>query len=312
MQIIHNTQDLKISSACVTIGNFDGVHIGHQALMTRTLDLAKTYNLQSLGITFWPHPRSVVTPEKKHCPLTTRDKRFELLERLGLEVVLELNFTHKLTLLSPEEFVKNYLVPLNTKMLVTGYDFCLGRNRSGHTAELRKLGTRYGFEVEQLSPLYLEDKIVSSTRLRTLIKEGELDQAQKLLGRYYTLTGEVTTGCGRGRILGFPTANLSNIATLLPASGVYAIYARVGDDIFQAVANIGHNPTFGDNPLSIEAFLLDTSLDLYGKKLEIIFIKRLRSEQAFPNQEQLITQIKKDVDQAKFIFSSIKLELKSF
>lgn len=306
MELIHSPHELNITcSSCVTIGNFDGVHKGHQTLLLRTIERAKAANLKSLCITFWPHPRSVVAPHKKHSPLSTRIKRLELLEKIGLDAVCELNFTSELANFTPAKFVEQYLVPLSTKILITGYDFCLGRNRSGHTEQLKALGQEFGFEVEQLQPLYLNGEIISSTRLRNLIGLGEMERAKELLGRFYAVQGEVIHGLGRGRDLGFPTANLSTPKTLLPAVGVYAAYALWQSQVMQAVVNIGCNPTFGANTLSVEAFLLDCNANLYGQTLELQFVKRLRNEVTFKNSCELSAQIHHDVEHAKYILQAL-------
>ncbi|MBQ9537084.1 MAG: bifunctional riboflavin kinase/FAD synthetase [Desulfovibrionaceae bacterium] len=306
MQILHAVLDLpkEATATCVTIGNFDGVHKGHQALISQTINQAQAQNLFSLCITFWPHPRSIVTPHKPHAPLSTRHKRFALLKDLGLCAVLELAFTKELASLSPDKFVCDYLVPLNTRLLLTGYDFCLGRNRSGHTEELRALGQQYGFLVEQLEPYYQDGSIVSSTRLRKLISAGYMREANALLGRPYTISGEIIHGDGRGQSLGFPTANLGAVKTLLPAPGVYLAYAMWEGHTQKALVNIGTNPTFGPHPLSIEAFILQQDLDIYGVNMELAILQRLRDECHFPNKEALIKQIHDDVAQAKRLFQN--------
>lgn len=304
MQIAHTPKDLNIpGSSVVTIGNFDGVHKGHQSLIVRTLAIAKQEQMTSVVLTFWPHPRRIVHPEKTHFPLTTRQKRRELLGLLGVDCVLELDFTREVAGQSPEEFVRSYLLDLKMSYLVTGYDFCLGRGRSGHTEELRKIGQNYGFRVEQMPPLTQMGDIVSSTRLRALIAAGDLASAQQLLGRLYEIEGEVIHGFGRGSDLGFPTANLASSDILLPAEGVYAAYARGEGFQAHALVNIGHNPTFGDQPLSVEAFLLDTGCNLYGKTMSLAFLTRLRGEIRFASPRELAAQIEQDVRTARSLFA---------
>ena len=304
MEIIHSPAEIPAYPASVSIGNFDGVHLGHQSLITKTQEIALDQSLRSIIITFWPHPRQVVAPNKPHCPLATRERRIELLAAYGLDLLLELPFTKELANLTPEEFVVNYLLPLKTKFLITGYDFSLGRGRSAHTKELMALGQKWGFLVQQMPPLTVNDVIVSSTHLRSLISQGAVDEAQTLLGRPYQLMGIVMPGAARGRTLGFPTANLLPPNTLLPAKGVYAAYAFIGQEKSRALVNIGHNPTFGQNPLSIESFLLDLTGDFYDCKLTLSFIKRLRDEQKFNSKDDLINQIKFDLEIAKQIFET--------
>lgn len=301
MRICHTISELSLQAKALTIGNFDGVHKGHQTLLSRTIELAKAFQHESLVITFWPHPRCVVSPSKTHCPIATREKRLEYLAAFGIDCVLELEFTRALASLSAECFVKDYLVPLNVKEMVTGYDFSLGRGREGHTEELRLVGQKWGFSVEQMPPLYLEGNIVSSTRLRALLLQGDFVHANALLGRYYELQGEVIHGCKRGRTLGFPTANLKKPITVLPSEGVYACYASLYGEKKQALLNIGHNPTFGDNPLSIECFLLDEERDLYGQTLDLALVERVRGEKKFPDARALIEQIHADIAKARDI-----------
>ncbi|MBO4368860.1 MAG: bifunctional riboflavin kinase/FAD synthetase [Desulfovibrio sp.] len=302
MQILHAPDELNASKdAVLTIGNFDGVHRGHQTLIKRTLAISREKNMTSIVVTFWPHPRCVVAPQKTHHPLSTRTRRAELLAALGIDILLELPFTQDLANLSPESFVQRYLLPLRLRYLVTGYDFSLGKGRSGHTAELITIGERFGFCVEQMPPLEDNGLIISSTHLRALITQGDVKQAAFLLGRFYDLEGEVIHGAGRGKGLGFPTANMKPPKTLLPAEGVYAAKAHLSQD-YPCLVNIGCNPTFGANALSIESYLLDTEADLYGARLSLSFMERLRDEVAFPSQEALVQQITKDIANAKTIF----------
>ncbi|MCR5814262.1 MAG: bifunctional riboflavin kinase/FAD synthetase [Desulfovibrio sp.] len=304
MQIAHTPKELAVSGQSVlTIGNFDGVHKGHQSLILRTLEIAKKQQMTSIVVTFWPHPRRIVHPQKPHFPLSTRQKRLELLAELGVDCVLELDFTPELARQSPEEFVQNYLLALSLRHLVTGYDFCLGRGRSGHTEELRAIGAKYGFRVEQMPALKQVDDIVSSTRLRALIAQGDLISASQLLGRLYEIEGEVIHGFGRGEKLGFPTANLAPPDILLPANGVYAAYARCAGRYCQALVNIGHNPTFGEQPLCVEAFLLESQGSLYGQTLNLAFVSRLREEIRFASPADLVKQIGLDLQKAKAIFA---------
>ncbi|MBQ7739516.1 MAG: bifunctional riboflavin kinase/FAD synthetase [Desulfovibrionaceae bacterium] len=310
MELIHSPSEISTQASCVSIGNFDGVHLGHQSLITRTQEISRAKNYPSIIITFWPHPRQVVSPNKPHCPIATRERRLELLAIYGIDTVLELPFTKELANLSPEEFVVEYLVALNTRYLITGYDFSLGRGRSAHTKELITLGQKWGFQVEQMPPLTIDNTIVSSTHLRSLISQGAVDLIPSLLGRPYQLLGIVVPGAARGRTLGFPTANLLPPKTILPATGVYAAYATLGTETYQALVNIGHNPTFGQNPLSIEAYLLDASGDFYDCKMNLSFIKRLRDEKKFSQVDDLIAQINLDLQKALEIFEQNKFQTK--
>ncbi|MBD5646192.1 MAG: bifunctional riboflavin kinase/FAD synthetase [Desulfovibrio sp.] len=283
----------------VTIGNFDGVHLGHQALVRRTLEACAAAGLDGVVVTFRPHPRTVLTPERPHAPLSTRAERFALLERLGVRHILELPFTPALAALPPEAFVRDYLLPLHPRELVVGHDFTLGRGRSGHPELLQRLGERLGFRVEQVPAVLAEGGPVSSTRLRHCLAEGDVALARRLLDRPYAVAGTVAHGEGRGTGMGFPTANLEGAATLLPGNGVYATRARVGGRSFDAVTNIGHKPTFGGDRLTVESFLLDAEGDFYGADLALEFVGRLRGERRFPDAEALARQIGADVTRAR-------------
>lgn len=283
----------------VTIGNFDGVHLGHQELVRRTLEVCGAHGLEGVVVTFRPHPRTVLTPERPHAPLSTRAERFALLERLGVRHLLELPFTRELAALTPEDFVRAYLLPLRPRELVVGHDFSLGRGRSGHPELLQQLGRGMGFGVEQVSAVLADGAPVSSTRLRRCLAEGDVALARRLLGRPYAVSGQVAHGEGRGRGLGFPTANLERAATLLPGGGVYAVRARCGGRPLDGVTNIGRKPTFGGERLTVETFLLDAEGDFYGEDLRLEFVARLRGEQRFPDAAALSRQIGADVTLAR-------------
>ncbi|MBQ7456113.1 MAG: bifunctional riboflavin kinase/FAD synthetase [Desulfovibrio sp.] len=303
MHVVHNPNDLTLSASAITIGNFDGVHRGHQSLILRTLSLAKQNAMPAIVVTFWPHPRSIVSPTKSHHPLTTREDRLALLGELGIPYVLELPFTKDLANLEPLAFVTQYLMPLSLTHLVTGYDFSLGRGRTGKTEELRRIGNELGFSVEQMPPLTDNGVIISSTHLRTLIAQGDIKNANMLLGRPYQLKGRVIHGFGRGKGLGFPTANIAVDNILLPAKGVYAANIAIQGKTVHAMVNIGNTPTFGENDLSIECHLLNYTGDCYDETLSLSLLAYLRPEQRFPSPEALIAQIHKDIAQAQTIFA---------
>lgn len=300
MQISDNAAAFAdLGGTGITIGNFDGVHLGHQALVQRTLELCAARGLESVLVTFWPHPRSVLGGELTHTPLSTRAERFALLERLGVRNILELEFTRELASLEPESFVRDFLLPLAPRELIVGHDFTLGKGRSGHPELLQNLGLKYGFGVEQVAAVLSDGKPISSSRLRLLLSGGEVAQARNLLGRPYAVSGLVKHGQGRGKGLGFPTANLDGATTLLPANGVYATRARLAGRLFDAVTNIGHKPTFGGERLTVESFLLDAEGDFYGQELRLDFLGRLRGEQRFASAAALSRQINADVALAR-------------
>ena len=300
MLVAHSVDALpRFDASGVTIGNFDGVHRGHRALIHHTLDICRERDLKCVLVTFWPHPRLVVGSTRTHCPLSTRERRLELLAELDVDYVLELPFTAELAALSPQQFVEGALLPLSMRHLVVGYDFSLGRGRSGSFEELCRLGYRYGFSVDQIPPIVTDGAIVSSTRIRALLNEGNVRAAASLLGRNYGFSGMVVHGDGRGEVLGFPTANLEPKDTLLPAEGVYASRMRVDEHWHKAVTNIGPNPTFHGRHVTIESFLLDTKANLYDRVVRLEFVERLRSEKRFSSPDELVAQIRLDVAHAR-------------
>lgn len=293
-----------VSGSCITIGNFDGVHLGHQSLIRLAGGTAESKGQPLTLITFWPHPRSVILGPDAHKPLTSREERRRHLEGLGVDNILELSFTRELARLSPEEFLCRHLLPLGLKTLVIGHDFTLGREREGDAAKLAELAEKYNFELLQAPPFCLRGAPVSSTRLRQCLESGNVEQAAEMLGRPHSTRGRITHGHGRGKGLGFPTANMVQGDALLPGNGVYAVMAESGGCQWQGVTNVGRNPTFGPASLSVETFILDTDINLYGDSLCLKFIARLREEQAFPSAAALSAQIAFDVARARAVLSN--------
>lgn len=291
----------------LTIGNFDGVHLGHQALIRRTVAVARAAGLRALVMTFWPHPRAVLGDGQAPPPLTTRAERRRRIMALGIDDLLELPFTPDLAITSPEEFVRQRLLPLNVRELLIGHDFSLGRGRTGGPEVLRALGERYCFGLEQLEPVRCGGDIVSSSRIRRCVAEGDVATAAALLGCRHVCEGRIEHGLGRGAGLGFPTANLTPPETLLPPPGVYAARAVVEGlpGPRQAVTNIGRNPTFAGAALTVESFLPDTDGDLYGRMLRLEFVERLRDERRFSGPEELTEQIARDVARARRLLSPL-------
>ncbi len=287
----------------ITIGNFDGVHLGHQLLVRETLEICRQRSLDSIAITFWPHPRALFSGHEMPA-LADPQTRSRLLAGLGIQKVLDIKFTRELAALSPDEFVRKFLLPLNVDSLVIGYDFCLGKGRCGDFDALKKLGERYGFSVTQVPPLLFGDLPISSTRLRQAINEGQLALALSMLGRPYSVSGTVVHGFGRGTGLGFPTANLQPPQTLLPPDGVYAGIVLHKDAFYPAVTNIGFAPTFGGTERTIESFILEGSPALYDEEIELLFLRRLRDEKKFPSVQELTAQIAQDVARARELGSA--------
>ena len=309
----HNAEEIapRISGSCVTIGNFDGVHLGHRTLLEKTVSQARSSGLSSVAVTFDPHPLRLFTGNSTPPLITLLDQKLELLADMGLDYTLCLTFNHDLAAMAPEQFVSRYLVEtLKTRKLIIGYDYAFGKGRAGNYKLLSRLGRVYGFEVEQLDPVLVDGVIVSSTRIRDLIEAGQVWEARPLLGRFYRVAGTVIHGMKRGGpMLGFPTANIHLTDELFPRTGVYAVWAEVQDLVLPAVANIGFNPTFGNEVLSVEVHIMDFQGDLYDQDIFVHFVQRLRSEKKFAGLDQLKAQIAKDKTIARTILASPEARL---
>ncbi|MCL1985635.1 MAG: bifunctional riboflavin kinase/FAD synthetase [Betaproteobacteria bacterium] len=293
----------------VTIGNFDGLHMGHRRLLDRTRQRAKERRMPCVLVSFWPHPLKVLAAAYAPPLLVSREQRLSLLQHQGIDMCLELPFTPALAALSPEAFVREALVPLNIRELVVGYDFSLGNKRAGNAAVLAALGKKYGFVLEQLDPVIVGDAVVSSTRVRDLLRAGRVWEAHVLLGRFHSIAGSVIHGRAVGAELGFPTANLAMPVNILPKSGVYACRMLAEDALWSVVTNVGVKPTFGMHELTVESFILDAHPDLYGKDVELAFVQRLRDEQRFNSPEELRLRIAQDVELARAILTASEAHL---
>lgn len=289
----------------LTIGVFDGVHLGHKHLIARLTELARKQGLVSGVVTFRHHPREVLAPQTRLPFLTNLDQRIELLKKEGVEAVITLSFTPELARLSPKEFLGLLKENLRMRGLVIGPDFALGRNREGDTDALRHLGEEMGFSLTVVPPLKINGEVVSSTAVRKALTEGDMKRVQSLIGRPFSLHGRVVTGDKRGIELGFPTANLDTEAEqALPAEGVYTSRAYIDDQAYPAMTNIGQHPTFGGSQCLVEVYLLDYEGDLYGRELTVDIIDRLRGEIKFDTPEELKKQIAEDVKRGKAILKT--------
>lgn len=298
---------LDLSYTVATIGNFDGVHLGHQALFEETVKRARLKHGKAVAITFDPHPLQVLRPEVPLKLICTLEQKIKLIQKAGLDYLLILEFTPELAALEAEAFVEEILVRgLKVKELVVGYDYRFGRGRKGDVDLLRSLGRRFGFQVIVIPPQKINGLTVSSSLVRELVTKGEVALVRKLLGRPYQICGQVIPGHGRGRkLLGFPTANLKlSREKLLPKEGVYAVEVFFDGERYAGVMNLGYNPTFGDQYLSAEVHIFDFEGDLYGKEICIALIERLRDEKKFSSPEELAAQIAQDCKQARAILAS--------
>ncbi len=306
MTVITDLGQLKkpLKNPVLTIGNFDGVHKGHLALFNRAKERARYIDGQSVAITFDPHPIRIMKPANGPALITPTQQKLKLIEDAGIDVIFCIPFTKEFATISAREFVEDILVDkIAVKEIVVGYDFTFGHRREGNASFLQDIGKRIGFAVHVVKPINIDGTLVSSTSIRELIKEGDLSEAKKLLGRDYQICGVVIKGKDRGgRMLGFPTANLDLIDELTPKKGVYAARVLIDDQTYNGLVNIGHNPTFGKGPFSVETHVLDFSEDLLGKIIRINFIERLRDEKTFKTIKDLADQISQDIIQAKKIF----------
>ncbi len=303
MRIVYDLNELTepLMNPVLTIGNFDGVHRGHLALFDKVIERAKAINGQSVVMTFDPHPIKVMSPGNGPPLITPIEQKLELISNAGVDVILCLAFTPEFASMSAKDFVQSILMDrLGVKEIVVGYDYTFGHMRQGDVSFLRKMGDKLGFRVHVTGPIHLDDSIVSSTSIREFVQQGNLVDAKRFLGRDYQISGTVVKGKGRGgRLLGFPTANLKPVDELIPRRGVYAVTVRVDDKNYCGVANIGYNPTFGDDALSVETHMLDFSENIVGRKIKIRFIQRLRDEMTFGDAKELSDRISQDIEQAR-------------
>jgi riboflavin kinase / FMN adenylyltransferase len=284
----------------VTIGTFDGVHVGHQKIIERLVENAKNKNAESAILTFFPHPRMVLQDQTEIRLLNTIDERTGLLEKRGLDNLIIHPFDKAFSRLTAEEFVKEILVDqLNIEKIVIGYDHRFGRNRTANIDDLIEFGEKYNFEVEQISAQEIQEASVSSTKIRSALEEGNIALANQYLGYPYFLTGVVKKGKQLGRTIGFPTANLKieENYKLIPKEGVYIVESNFAGKKVYGMMNIGTNPTFDERLLSIEIYYLDFNEDLYNQKIQISLLKYLRSEQKFASVALLKTQLEIDKNQ---------------
>ena len=309
MQHLRDLQSINIPRAEAAVGTFDGVHRGHAMLLSSMVTSAHNLSLPAVVVTFWPHPAVVLRGLANPYVLTMPEERAELFGKLGVDYVLTLPFDIEMAAQSPDEFMQRLVERTGISKLWLGPDFALGRGRKGNGPYLSELGERLGYTVAVVHPLASDKDIISSTRIRKWLSDGQVVRAGQELGRWYQLTGLVVHGDGRGRKINIPTANLSlPPEKLLPANGVYATRAWVDGWGFNSVTNIGVRPTF-DSPTpspQVETHIMEFTGDIYGQSLQLEFVARLRDEMKFNSVEALITQIKLDTDRAKEILTDAR------
>lgn len=300
MKIHSDLNDFNAQNPVLTVGTFDGVHLGHRKIMARLIDLAKKINGESVIFTFDPHPRKVVSPGESNLRLlTTIEEKIALFEQSGIDHLIIYPFTPEFAQLSYEQFVKEILIEkIHTKYLVVGYDHKFGKNRQGDFVFLQSCAEKFDFRVEKLDVLLINESNISSTKIREAIQKGDFETANTFLDYPFTLHGTVVEGQKLGRIIQFPTANIaaSDPDKIIPGYGVYAVKAKIRNKIYHGMLNIGSRPTVNNNAdhRSIEVHLLGFNKDIYGETIELQFFRKLREEQKFDSLEALKEQLEKD------------------
>ena len=312
MDVIHFPDDARPArwtNPVLALGNFDGLHRGHVKILERVKRRAAERTATSVVMTFDPHPPRVVRPDKAPPLLMTKAQRLEALAHSGVQGAAVVRFTPELSQWDPETFVRRVLVDwLRVAEVWVGANFLFGRERVGTFTLLRTLGARYGFRAEKIDPVRYKEFVVSSTRIRRLVSEGRVDEAGALLGRQYSIDGVVVEGARRGSALGFPTANLRTDNELIPPNGVYATTATLDGIIHRSVTNIGVRPTFHDvDAPVVETHLLGFDRPLYGERVRLGFVQRIRDERAFDGPDALRAQIQNDVERARALFDRMSL-----
>ncbi len=307
MQIIKNLTEISgpFKNAVVTTGNFDGVHVGHQALFRQVIEKAESIDGTSVVLTFEPHPIRVIN-SNKHFPLITLyEQKVELIGETGVDTLICIPFTREFAATPARTFVKDILCELiGMKAIVVGEDYSFGQRREGDVSLLREMAVALGFEVIISGWIALEGRRISSTEIRNLVREGRVEEAQKLLGRHYQVRGTVIRGRDRGaRLLGFPTANLTLYDELCPKTGVYAVTVEHDNALYKGVANIGYSPTFQNGQFGVEVHLFDFDKIIYDHPIRLNFVHRLREEKKFSGPALLAAQIKQDIEKARELLS---------
>ncbi len=312
MRIYEGLDDFPyLNNAVVTLGTFDGVHLGHQKILSRIRDIADHLQGETVLITFWPHPRLVLYPQRHNIRLLTAfEEKSQLLRKFGVDHLVTIPFTKEFSQLSSEEFIQHVLVEkIRTKVLVIGYDHRFGKNREGGFEHLMANKERYGFELEEIPRKDIDHIGISSTKIRKALEEGKVEIAREFLGRDYSLSGVIIKGQQLGRSIGFPTANIKILHDykLIPGDGAYAVAVDLEEKSYQGMLNIGNRPTVNGIEQTVEVNLFDFSGNLYDKRLTVYFKKYLRAEKKFADLEALKEQLKRDMVEAKAYFAETDL-----
>ncbi|HRI45714.1 MAG TPA: bifunctional riboflavin kinase/FAD synthetase [Ignavibacteriaceae bacterium] len=302
------SETTRNDNSIITVGSFDGVHVGHAKILFTLVNRAKERNCRSVLLTFEPHPRKVVSKDFDLRLLTSTDEKKRLISRLGVDEILVIPFTKEFSQMSSDDFFNEFIIKkIGIKEIILGYDHRFGKGRDGDENKVRELGKLFGFDVITVPPVKFGDLTVSSSLIRKELAEGRVKNISDYLNRYYSITGSVSEGDKRGRLLGFPTANISvsDSDKMIPSNGVYAVRVIIGDETFKGVMNIGKRPTFQSIESTIlEVNIFDFEKNIYGREIMVEFIDRLRDEQKFSSKDELIAQIEKDKKRALEILTN--------
>lgn len=310
MQVFRHIDDpgLALQKSVVTLGNFDGIHLGHRALIEGAVRDARALGVPAVVLTFEPHPVKVLAPERAPKMILAHKDKMQLLQSLSVDIVVVQHFDLSFAKIAAEDFVRRFLAErLKPAKIWVGRDFRFGQGRKGRSEDLLRWGDQYGFSVAVVEPILVGGVRVSSSQARELIETGKVDAVTELLGRYHFVSGRVVAGHRRGRDLGFPTANIAARTELVPLDGIYATIFHLGEKDLPSVSSIGINPTFGAGPRTVESFILNFNGEIYGAAVRLSFVQRLREEQAFSSVESLVEQIGRDVHRAKEVFRGLRL-----
>lgn len=308
MNIIRGLENFKLRypNTILTIGNFDGLHLGHQKILSNVVKRAKEIKGTSMVMTFDPHPIKVLAPEKDLKLLMTFDEKVRLIEKVGIDILFCITFNREFANLLPDEFINRILFErIGAKEIIVGSNYTFGKNKKGTIELLRRRGKKYGFSVKVIRSVKMNGLVVSSSTIRNLLIRGAVLETSKFLGRAYSVEGTVIKGKGRGsRLMHIPTANITTPVEITPREGVYAVRVGLEGKIYEGVANIGKNPTFGNGQISYEVHILNFSRDILKEKIRIYFIDRIRSERCFPDVNSLEEQIRQDIEKAKYLLQT--------
>lgn len=311
MNIFRHLHEIKYNpNTVLTMGTFDGIHLGHQEILKRMFEISRINNSRNFLITFHPHPKKIISPGEEIKILSTSDEKISMLNKMGLENLFIINFTKEFSQQPPIEFFKKYIINgIGIKAIVIGYDHRFGKSREGTHQTLKALAEEFGFEIHVVNEFKLGEHTVNSTQVRKAIGIGKIENANLFLGREYSFSGIVVQGDKRGKILGFPTANIliDDNDKLLPDLGIYAAYVQINEEEYHALLSIGRRPTFYDNgDVITEAYIYNFNKNIYGEKITVKLLARIRSEEKFSSAEELVHQMNRDKEAGLNIFNQIQ------